>query len=188
MQLGCKYKKNFWELQEYRRFLITEINNNLLAHQFNIPFFIWMVAKVLFAISTQIPLANDFPLSERKFVPLCGTDKGMLTSTKLAVANLFTTLLWLAATPSAYWSPLSTFSHNVRNVMRGRRLSLRHSVKHYEASDPKSFMLRFICICSRVLFLLRSSDDGNSIALNNQSDVFICRSHKTIISRGTDRK
>jgi hypothetical protein len=52
-----------------------------------------MVAKVLFAISTQIPLANDFPLSERKFVPLCGTDKGMLTSTKLAVANLFATLL-----------------------------------------------------------------------------------------------
>ena len=50
--------------------------------------------------------------------------------------------------------------------MRGRRLSLRHSVKHYEASDPKSFMLRFICICSRVLFLLRSSDDVNSIALN----------------------
>jgi hypothetical protein len=52
-----------------------------------------MVAKVLFAISTQIPLANYFPLSERKSVPLCGTDKGMLTSTKLTVANLFATLL-----------------------------------------------------------------------------------------------
>ena len=127
-------------------FDLLRLNNNLFAHQFNIPFFIWMVAKVLFAISTQIPLANDFPLSERKFVPLCGTDKGMLTSTKLAVSNLFATLLWLAATPSAYWSSLSTLSHNVRNVMRGRRLSLRHSVKHYEASDPKRFMLRFICI------------------------------------------
>ena len=74
-------------------FDLLRLNNNLFAHQFNIPFFIWMVAKVLFAISTQIPLANDFPLSERKFVPLCGTDKGMLTSTKLAVANLFATLL-----------------------------------------------------------------------------------------------
>ena len=30
--------------------------------------------------------------------------------------------------------------------MRGRSLLLRHSVKHYEASDPKRFMLRFICI------------------------------------------
>ena len=57
--------------------------------------------------------------------------------------------------------------------MRGRRLSLRHSVKHYEASDPKSFMLRFICICSRVLFLLRSSDDVNSIALNIFKEIGI---------------
>ena len=124
-------------------FDLLRLNNNLFAHQFNIPFFIWMVAKVLFAISTQIPLANDFPLSERKFVPLCGTDKGMLTSTKLAVANLFATLLWLAATPSAYWSPLSTFSHNVRNVMRGRRLSLRHSVKHYEAIPESQLSVIF---------------------------------------------
>ena len=39
-------------------FDLLRLNNNLFAHQFNIPFFIWMVAKVLFAISTQIPLAE----------------------------------------------------------------------------------------------------------------------------------
>ena len=93
-----------------------------------------MVPKVFFAISPQVPLADHFPLSERKSVPLCGTDKGMLTSTELAVTDLFAMLLRLAATPSAYRSLFSTFSHIARNVMRGRRLSLRHSVIHYEAS------------------------------------------------------
>lgn len=69
------------------------MSDNLLAHQFNILLFFRVVSKVLFAISPQVPLADYFPLSERKFVPLCGTDKGMLTSTKLTVADLFATLL-----------------------------------------------------------------------------------------------
>ena len=120
-------------------------NDNLLAHKFNIPLFIWMVAKVFFAISPQIPLTNNLPLSERKSLALFRLNKHVLTSTKLAMTDLFATLLRLAATPSAYRSLLSTFSHNVRNVVRGRRLSLRHSVKHYEASEIIS-MLRFICI------------------------------------------
>ena len=119
--------------------------NYLLAHKFNIPLFIWMVTKVLFAVSSQVPLTNNFPLPERKSLALFRLNKHVLTSTELAVTDLFATLLRLAATPSAYRSLLSTFSHNVRNVVRGRRLSLRHSVKHYEASEIIS-MLRFICI------------------------------------------
>jgi hypothetical protein len=113
------------------------MSDNLLAHQFNVPLFFGVVSKELFAISTQVPLADHFPLSERKSVPLCGTDKGMLISTELAVADLFATLLRLAATPSAYRSLFSTFSHIARNVVRGRRLSLRHSVKHHETSKIK---------------------------------------------------
>lgn len=69
------------------------MSDNLLAHQFNVPHFFGVVAIVLFAISAQVPVADNFPLSEWKFVPLCGTNKGMLSSTELTVTDLFATLL-----------------------------------------------------------------------------------------------
>ena len=109
--------------------------NYLLAHKFNIPLFIWMVTKVLFAVSPQVPLADYFPLSERKSLTFFRLNKYVFSSAKLAVADLFAPLLRLTAAPSTYWSSFSTFSHIDSNVRRGRRLSLHLSVKHYETSE-----------------------------------------------------
>ena len=111
------------------------MNVILFPHQFNVPLFFGVVTKVLFAVSPQVPLADYFPLSERKSLTFFGMNKYVLTSAKLAVADLFAPLLRLAAAPSTYWSSFSTFSHIDSNVMRDRGLSLRLSVKHYETSE-----------------------------------------------------
>ena len=109
--------------------------NKLFPHKFSIPFFIWRMTTKVFTISTKIPLHDNFPLTERKKFVLFGMDKYLFQSAKLAMADLFASLLRLTAAPCAYWSPFSAFTHNVCNVMRGRRLSLRHSVKHYETIE-----------------------------------------------------
>ena len=91
------------------------------------------MAPIGFSISPQVPLANNFPLSERESFIKARMYKYMLNTTKLAVANLFASLLRFATTPCTNRCTLSTFSHITSNVMRGRKLLLRHSVKHYEA-------------------------------------------------------
>ena len=109
--------------------------NILFTHKFDIPIFVREVAKIVFAISTKIPLPDNFPLTERKKIKLFRKDKYLFQSAKLAMAELLASLLRLTAAPCAYWSPFSAFTHNVCNVMRGHRLSLRHSVKHYETIE-----------------------------------------------------
>lgn len=51
---------------------------------------------------------------------------------KLAVAELFSALLWLAAATGAGRCLFLASTHNVSNVASGRLVYLRHSVKHYE--------------------------------------------------------
>ena len=70
------------------------------------------------------------------------------------MTSLLALFLRLAATDSADRSLLSTFTHYVYNVMRGRRLSLRHSVKHYKA--PGINDLEFITVYGllKVLYYL----------------------------------
>ena len=103
-----------------------------LSHEFDKPFFFRIVTTIMFTISPKIPLFNKFPLTIRKFIEPSRKNEYSFFSTKFSMANLFASLLRLAIAPCAYWSPLFAFTHNVRNVMRGHRLSLRHSVKHYE--------------------------------------------------------
>ena len=82
-----------------------------LSHQFDIPFFIWKVATIMFAIAPQIPLLDNFPLTKRKLAILFRKDKQMLMSTKLTMADLFTFLLRLTTAPSTCWSLFFTFTH-----------------------------------------------------------------------------
>ena len=106
----------------------------LFSHHFDIPFLIWRMAPIGFAISTQVPLTNNFPLSERESFIKARMYQHMLNTPKLAMANLLASLLRFATTPCTNRCTLSTFSHITSNVMRGRKLLLRHSVKHYEAT------------------------------------------------------
>lgn len=111
---------------------IRDCSRVSFSHELDIPFFIRKVATIMFAISTQVPLLNNFPLTEGSQVVLLRKYQNMLLPAEFAMANLFASLLRLATAPNACRSLLFTFAHNVSNVMRGRRLSLRHSVKHYE--------------------------------------------------------
>ena len=103
-----------------------------LSYQFDVPFISWFRMIVILSITTQIPLFNDFPLTIRKFFKLEGMNHCLFSTTKHTMAHLFTLFLRFATAPCANRRSFSTFTHNDCNVMRGRRLSLRHSVKHYE--------------------------------------------------------
>ena len=103
----------------------------------------------MFAVTSQIPLLNDFPLTSwKKFVFTCNNNGGFLT-TKLTMAYLLASFLRFAATPSTGWCFLFTFTHNACNAMRGHILLMRHSVKHYETRETLiriiSFMFYFRC-------------------------------------------
>ena len=108
-----------------------------LSHQLDVPFFIWGNSEICFAIASQIPRFHHFNASDGNLFGKSAGKHLMLTVTKLSTAKLFTSLLRLATTPGTDWCSFSTSTHNVSNVVRGRRLSLRHSVKHYEAMDDK---------------------------------------------------
>ena len=91
------------------------------------------MTPICFSITAQIPLIHDFMLSIRQCLISTSKNHHSLFSTKPTMTSLLALFLRLAATNSADRSLLSTFTHNVCNVMRGRILSLRHSVKHYKA-------------------------------------------------------
>lgn len=59
--------------------------------------------------------------------------QNMLSSAEFAMTNLFSSFLRLAAATCACWNSFSTSTHITCNVVSGRKLSLRHSVEHYEA-------------------------------------------------------
>ena len=117
------------------------------SHELDIPFFIRKVATIMFAITTQVPLLNNFPLTEGKLVVPFRKYQNLFLPAEFTMANLFASLLRLATAPSACRSLLFTFAHNVSNVMRGRRLSLRHSVKHYETVIIRIITSNFYSAC-----------------------------------------
>ena len=104
-----------------------------LTHQFDVPLVIGCMIPIHLPIAAQFPRVNDFSLSDRNTIPFLMGKHLPFHATKLSVANLFATLLRFTATPCADRCTLSTFSHNANNVKRGRKLLMRHSVKHYKA-------------------------------------------------------
>ncbi len=114
-------------------------NAILFAHHTEIPFLIRVMTKIVFAVTTQIPLINNFTLTKEQFFIVSFSKASTFVPTKLTMAFRFPSFLRLAATPSAYRSLFPTFSHFVQNVMSGRNLSLCHSVKHYETTLFKLF-------------------------------------------------
>lgn len=130
-----------------------------LSHQFDVPFFIWKMATIMFAITPQIPLLDNFPLARRKLTILFRNNKQMLMPTKFAMADLFTFLLRLTTAPSTCWSLFFTSTHNACNVMRGHNISLRHSVKHYEA----------------VVMIINFMDRSFILIFNLQQEFFRCK-------------
>lgn len=113
---------------------IRDNSHSSFSHQLDVTFIFRIVATIMLSITTQIPLFGNYPLTKRKVFVLVGKNKNIFLSAKLAMANLLASLLRLATAPGTYWCALSTSTHIVSNVVRGRNVLLRHSVKHYEAS------------------------------------------------------
>ena len=121
----------------------------LLPHQLDIPFLIRRMATIMFAVASQIPLLNDFPLTNWKKVVFTCNNHSRFYTTKFSMAYLLASFLRFTTTPSTGWCFLSTFTHNACNVMRGHILLMCHSVKHYETKDSFnsiiSSMFEFNC-------------------------------------------
>ena len=112
------------------------------SHQLDVPFISWKCAIIILSIATQVPLFYYLPLTIWNFAKLVCMNHCPYTTTKHAMAHFFTIFLRFATTPCAYRCLFSTFTHNACNVMRGHRLLLRHSVKHY-----KTFFVKTIINC-----------------------------------------
>lgn len=100
----------------------------LFPHQFDARHICVYKMPVSFSIAFQIPGVNSFSLSDRNVLPSFKGNHNSFYSTKLAMAHLLATFLRLATAPSADRCTLSTFTHNVYNVKRGRKLLLRHTL------------------------------------------------------------
>ena len=103
------------------------------SHFFLEPFFFRSPAPETLSVTTKIPLACNLVLEPRKFLKMLIMHQHMFSSAEFAMTNLFSALLRLTAATCACWKSFSTFTHITCNVVSGRKLSLRHSVKHYEA-------------------------------------------------------
>jgi len=103
------------------------------SHFFLIPLFFRSPTIEALSITTKIPLACNLVLAPRKLLKTLIVHQHILSSAEFAMANLLSALLRLTAATCACWKSFSTFTHITCNVVSGRKLSLRHSVKHYEA-------------------------------------------------------
>jgi len=103
------------------------------SHFFLEPFVFRSPAPETLSVTTKIPLACNLVLEPRKFLKMLIMHQHMFSSAEFAMTNLFSALLRLTAATCACWKSFSTFTHITCNVVSGRKLSLRHSVKHYEA-------------------------------------------------------
>ena len=110
------------------------------SHQLDVPFISWKCAIIILSIATQVPWFYYLPLTIGKFSKLVCMNHCPYSTTKHTMTHLFTLFLRFATTPCANRCLFSTFTHNVCNVMRGHRLLLRHSVKHYKTSFVKTII------------------------------------------------
>ena len=143
------------------KYLLFLHNGVLFSHQLDVPFISWLCMIVILSITTQIPLFNDFPLTIRKPFKLAGMNHCMFSTSKHTMAHLFTLFLRFATAPCANRRSFSTFTHNDCNVMRGRRPSLRHSVKHYKAPGLKNtycvITSFFLFLCAKIVQIERNA-------------------------------
>ncbi len=86
----------------------------------------------------------------------------MLTSAKFAMTKLFSAFLRLTVATCACWKSFSTSTHITCNVMSGHKLSLRHSVKHYEA-----ILFNSCFICDTTLIRLQKYQLSRKYASNS---------------------
>ena len=77
--------------------MTTGTQKHLFPHQMDVPLFGWEVAPIDFAVSSQIPLFDNFPLPIRKLFILASENKHVLAATESAMTHLFAFLLRLAA-------------------------------------------------------------------------------------------
>ena len=115
-------------------------NKFSFSHQLDVPFISWKCAIIILSIATQVPLFYYLPLTIRKFSKLVCMNHCPYSTAKYTMAHPFTLFLRFATTPCTNRCLFSTFTHNVCNVMRGHRLLLCHSVKHYETSFVKTII------------------------------------------------
>lgn len=101
------------------------------AHGSYEPFFIWGESPEAFAVAAEVPLVGNLILPIGQAVETATQNQHTFAATEPAVALLLAALL-RTTEASASRRSLSAFSHNVSNVMSGRNISPRHSVKHYE--------------------------------------------------------
>ena len=102
------------------------------AHGSDEPFFVGGESPETFAVAAEVPLVGDFVLPIGQAVETATQNQHTFAATEPTVALLLAALL-RTTEASASRRSLLTFTHNVSNVMSGRSVSSRHSVKHYEA-------------------------------------------------------
>ncbi len=107
-------------------------NEFSFSHQLDVPFISRFYVIVTFSIATQIPRIHNFNRFVGKTFQVPHADGLMLFTTELSVTHLLAAFLRLASCPISYGRSFLASTHNVSNVVRGRNLLLRHSVKHYE--------------------------------------------------------
>lgn len=110
------------------------------AHKMFEPFRSGMSIPITLSITAQIPWGNDFPREKGKCVNIHGTQQYAFATTEFATGMLLPSFLRLATAPSADRSSFSTSTHNVCNALRGHRLLLCHSVKHYKTKGFCGFI------------------------------------------------
>ena len=149
-----------------------EIRNSLFSHQFDVPFFFWGMAPIGFTVTSQIPLLYNFPLTKREILKHFRMNHYMLSSAEHTMTHLFPLLLRFAAATCADRRSFSAFTHNACNVMRGRRLSLRHSVKHYKAPGMK--------YCAFIYLNLKVANNFINILIGHVRDFLLVVNCKQI--------
>ena len=113
-------------------------NTFSFSHQLDVPFIRWISMEINLPIATQIPRIHYLNRQMRNaFKEACANGDSFSTA-KLSVAHLLPSFLRFTAYPACYWGTFLTSAHFVLNVMRGHRLSLCHSVKHYKTSRFKN--------------------------------------------------
>lgn len=150
------------------------------------------MTEVAFAVTSQIPLFYYFPLSKRKSAIHFRMCKQSFTSTKFAMTDLFASLLRLTTAPCANRCSFSTFTHNDCNVMRGRRLSLRHSVKHYETlrfNNTRCFIVPFFDSAAKIQNIMIQTKKQavfykKQVKVDVRFDLFCSFTHRPVVRPG----
>lgn len=112
-----------------------------LTHKTFEPLTVGVISPIAFAITSQIPWVDYLNLTYWKLFNLHIEQHFSFFLSKFTVRKPLTPFLRFTTAIRANWRFFSTSTHIAFNVVRGRKLSLCHSVKHYEAVDEYVFMI-----------------------------------------------